>query len=490
MTPEQIRAAATARQAASRRAASAPKPNPDGTYGQPPKGMFLNPITGQMTERDLLKGNVDLNAAEGAAAGFMQGYAMNAVDEAAGLVGRIQGGEEMGNFRREQARAGFEAAQEQQPAAYTGGVVAGAITSPVTKAMPAVNTIRGGAAVAGAEGALSGFAGGEGDVWERIRSGVREGATGFGFGAGSSALFKGLNRGAHALAQRNEARPTVEGLRGLKNSAYAAVRKAGIEFDSDDTLAALQRLGRKAKTSRWDLDAISETDKPAFDALRVLQRRADAGRPISLNNLDKTRQKLWDIYGKSEHPFVLEAIGEIDEMITRKSAGNEVMKAAREANSRFSKAQLLENAFRKAQLQTASTGSGGNILNKYRQAVTRIITNPREAKWFSQEEIKLMENFVMGDNAENALRRIGKLAPGGNGLMTALNVYAASVEPSMLAITGAAQTAKGMADRSAMRGADALQDAVATGVINAPKASPSVRGVAAGAGAGANELLR
>lgn len=463
--------------------------NPDGTYGQPPEGMFLNPVTGQMTERTLLKGNMDVNPAEGAAAGYMQGYALNTVDEAAGLIGYLQGGEDMSNFRREQARAGFEAASEQQPAAYTGGLVAGAVTSPVTKAMPAVTTIKGGAAVAGAQGLANGFASGEGSATERLKTGAKESAVSSLFGAGSSAIFRSLNAGARALAQRNETRPTVEGLRGLKNSAYAAVRRANINFDENDTLATFQRLLRKSKTSRWDLDAISEVDKPAFDALRVLERRATAGRPLSLNTIDKTRQKLWDIYNKTDHAFALEAIGELDDMIARKAGGSEVLSAAREANSRFAKAQLLENAFRKAQLQTASTGSGGNILNKYRQAVTRIITTPREAKWFSQEELQLMENFVMGDAAENTLRRIGKLAPGGNGLMTALNVYAASVEPSMLAITGAAQTAKGMADRSAMKGADALQDAVATGIIKSPEASRSVRGLAVGSGALANERL-
>lgn len=485
---DKIEALALAAAAKKRRAAQ--QPNADGTYGQPPEGMFLNPQTGQMTSRELLRNNMDVSTAKAGAAGFMQGYAVNTMDEAAGLVGRIEGGEDMANFRREQARAGFEAAQEQHPAAYTAGMVSGAVTSPVTKVMPAVNTVRGGAGVAAVEGAISGFAGGEGGAAERLASAGKEATVGTLFGAGSSAAFKGINKAAEGFAKRNATRPTIEGLRGLKNAAYAAVRRAGVNFDENDTLAAFQRLSRKAKTARWDLDAISETDKPAFDALRVLERRANLGRPISLNNLDKTRQKLWDIYNKSEHPFALEAIEEIDGMIAAKANGNAIMQAAREANSRYSKAQLLDNAFRKARLQTASTGSGGNILNKYKQAVTRIITNPREAKWFSPEEIQVMESFVMGSNAEKGLRRAGKLAPGGNGLMTALNVYAATVEPSMLAITGAAQTAKSLADRSAMRGADALQDMAATGVIEAPKAGRSVRGLAVGSGAAAGELTR
>jgi hypothetical protein len=175
-------------------------------------------------------------------------------------------------------------------------------------------------------------------------------------------------------------------------------------------------------------------------------------------------------------------------MIASKASGNEIMQAARAANAAYSKAQLLENAFKKARLQTAGTGSGGNILNKYRQAVTRIVTNPREAKWFSADELALMETFIEGDVSENVMRKIGKLSPGGNGLMTALNVYAAAVDPTMLAVTATASAAKGAADKSAMQGSERILDAVSTGVIKPPAPALPLRGVGAGSGAAANQL--
>ena len=152
--------------------------------------------------------------------------------------------------------------------------------------------------------------------------------------------------------------------------------------------------------------------------------------------------------------------------------------------------RLLENAFKKARLQTSSTGSGGNILNKYRQAVTRIVTTPREAKWFSGEELALMERFIEGDDVENVLRRVGKLAPGGNGLMTALNVYAATVDPAMLTVTAVATAAKEGADRSAMRGSEGILDAVSTGVIAAPKPRPDLKSLAVGGATVGNNLPR
>ena len=91
-----------------------------------------------------------------------------------------------------------------------------------------------------------------------------------------------------------------------------------------------------------------------------------------------------------------------------------------------------------------------------------------------------MDNFVRGDIGENVLRRIGKLSPNGNGLMQALNLAAVAVDPTAIAGSAAATFAKDAADRSAMRGADSLQDMVATG--QAPAAAPTTAaGIPAGA---------
>lgn len=481
MTPEQQQAIKRAQQQAAIKRAQAAV----GGQSAPkvPEGYFLNPETGQMTNREMLASQVQPNAMRAASDGYLQGYTFNTFDEAMGAAGQAAGGADEARFRREQARARFEAAKEQNPIAYTVGNVAGAITNPVMRLFGPVRTVKGAAGVAGVEGALSGAGDAEGGVAERAAGAAQEGALSALFGAGTGAAMKYGSRGFRRLFARTQERPTLGNLKAAKNAAYSEVRQAGIDFQSDDIVAAWNRLDDLARDPRWDLDPISEVDKAAFDALRTMQRRAEAGRPISLNNLDKTRQKMWDIYSKSDHPYVLQVIEEIDGLIAAKAEGNELMQAARVANQRASKAELLENAFKKARLQTAATGSGGNILNKYRQAITRIITTPREAKWFSPEEIALMEQFVTGGDVENTLRRAGKLAPGGNGLMTALNVYAAAVDPTMLAISGAATAAKEGADRSAMRGSEGLLDAVSTGVIPTRKPDPNLRNFAIGAGA-------
>jgi hypothetical protein len=425
----------------------------------------------RIAERDMARAQISRN--EAFSRGLNSGQLLGFDDEASGV---LDGNQQMTRGRLDLARTAY-------PGLTGTAEFAGMMTSPASIAAPVTRTIKGAAAVGGGLSAVDAAGRAEGSAIDRADEFAKGAATGVFFSGLSSALLKGANKGLQALARRAEKRPTIETLKAVKDRSYAAVRKANISFDQNEMLGALNRLNRLAKTSRYDLDSVSEVDKAAFDALRVMQRRAELGRPISLNNLDKTRQKLWDVYGKSDHPFVLKAIGEIDGLIAGKAQGNEIMTAAREANSRYAKAQLLQNAFKKAERQTAATGSGGNILNKYRQAVVRILETPRESKWFSADEIAIMDDFVMGDNAENALRRVGKLAPGGNGLMTALNFYAATVDPAMLVASGAASAAKAAADNSAMKGSQGILDAVSTGVIQAPKPGVNLTPAAVGAAA-------
>ena len=73
--------------------------------------------------------------------------------------------------------------------------------------------------------------------------------------------------------------------------------------------------------------------------------------------------------------------------------------------------------------------------------------------------------------------------------MTALNVYAASVNPAMLLASGVGAGAK-EADRSAMKGSEALLDAVSTGTIRSAPIASRVGSVGVAAGVGANQPRR
>lgn len=376
-----------------------------------------------------------------------------------------------------------EVAQRENPKSAIAGTVVGFAANPAVRALPNTATVKGaatqGALIAGADA----FGRGEGGAAERGKDAAIGATAGAIFGAATKVAIDGASNVVNRLLTRSTERPSIEVLKSTKNAAYKAVDDSGEMF----TGAELSGLHAKARQIATDGNFVREADPQTFGALKTLEAQAKNGKDISLSQLDKIRQTLWARYNRGDEPLILDMIGAVDDLIASRAGASGQMEAARLANSRYAKAQLLDNAFRKARLQTAATGSGGNILNKYRQAVTSIVTNPKEARWFSADEIAIMERFVMGSDAENVLRRIGKLSPGGNGLMTALNVYAAAVQPELLAITGVATGAKIAADKSAMRGSEAILDAVSTGKI--PQAARSVSGGAGKiGGVGVNAL--
>lgn len=255
-------------------------------------------------------------------------------------------------------------------------------------------------------------------------------------------------------------KPTVESLRTVKNIAYKAVDEAGETFQPQELQGMLSNLTTKLD----DVNYLPEADTVTTGVIKRLESMSE--KQITLGQLDNMRQTVWARYNSTKEPGLLEVIDAIDELVVSRESTSELLSAARLANSRYKKAELLDLAFQKAQDQTAATGSGGNILNKYRQAVTSIINNPKQAKWFSPEEIAAMRQFVRGTPSQNTMRLIGKLAPSGNGLMTALNLGAvAAGGPAALAVTGVASGAKAMADSSQGRAAEGLIEMVATGNV-------------------------
>lgn len=282
---------------------------------------------------------------------------------------------------------------------------------------------------------------------------------------GPVALSTG-NRTVNALLKRSSEAPSLDVLKQTKNAAYTAVDDAGVVFGPRETTTLADRVKNVLANS----DFVEDVDAQTRAALTVIDR--NAGKSLTLGQLDKIRQNLWKRYNAAPNEVaILDLIDEIDTAIDAMPSATPLMEAARIANSRFKKAELIEDAFQKAADQTASTGSGGNILNKYRQAVTSIINNPKKARFFSQPEIDYMRQFIQGGTAENVLRLMGKVSPSGNGLMMALNLGATAVNPAMLGVTAAGAGAKAISDTMSMAGAKRLRDALATGQI--PTQAPS-----------------
>jgi hypothetical protein len=317
-----------------------------------------------------------------------------------------------------------------------------------------------GAALGALSGAIYGFAEGEGGAVERAKDGLATAALGGIIGSAAPKVIDsltGIPKGVARVFKRSQEEPIMQTLKSAKNAAYQAVDQSGEVFTGDD----MQRLYQNVSDTFDAGNYVEETDNAARAVLKVLERRQ--GQPTTISQLDSIRQNMWARYrGAKDQPQILDAIRALDDLIDERAGASDLMGLARAANSRYAKYQLLDDAFKKASDQTASTGSGGNILNKYRQAVTSIINNPNKARWFSGDEVEMMRKFVHGSTSENVLRRVGKLSPSGNGLMMALHVFGGiQTGGATLPIMAAGAAAKSAADRTAMRGADQLMDAVA-----------------------------
>lgn len=325
-----------------------------------------------------------------------------------------------------------------------------------------------GAALGAISGAIYGFSEGEGGFKNRAIDGTTTAALGglFGYAAPKAMdAVAGLPNRVGRVFQRSQEKPTLDTLKTAKNVAYKAVDEAGEAFSGDDMAGLYQKVAAAFDDGNY----VAEVDNASKAVLSVLEKRQ--GQNTTLSQLDGIRQNMWARYRSApDQPQILEAIRAVDDLIDARAGASELMGVARAANSRFAKFQLLDDAFKKAEDQTASTGSGGNILNKYRQAVTSIINDKKKARWFSGEEIDLMRKFVRGDVSENLLRKVGKLSPNGNGLMMALHVIGGvSTGGATVPLMAVGAGAKAMADRSVTRGAEQIQNVLAGAPIPAQR---------------------
>jgi len=424
-----------------------------------------------------------VGSATGAPRAALQGMTFGFGDEivggmtgtmaAAGNVMRGQPANLGGEVERftEQERQRIGQFRQEAPVTAIGSEVAGAVASsvvtPAVRALQALSPVARATVTGGGSGALYGFGTGEGGVAERARNAVEVGIP--------SALFGGALQGTvqiagaaapriAALFKRSAERPSIEVLRNTKNAAYDAVDKSGLRFDPAD----MDSLLVAARAAADDVNYVPDVDRNTFAAIRMIEN--NAGKEATIGQLDKLRQGLrsrFDASGGKE-VGILKMIDAVDDMIASHPSTDALMTLAREANGRYKKAELLDYAFNRAELQTAATGSGGNILNKYKQAVTSILTNPSQARYFNDAEKAQMEALIRGDITENVLRRIGKLSPSGNGLMLALNIGAIAANPLMAIGTAVGAGAKALSDSSGQRAVQGLLNTV-SGVPPRPR---------------------
>lgn len=436
-----------------------PKPQADMSFKGRLKDNFIGVDDGVMSAGERIATALNLGG-EGLTMGVVGDEAAAAADA---LVGRGTYDERLAHHRGNEAQfrevnPKLAFAAEVGPALLPGLGTASAISK-----LGSVVGRSGAAATAGAgAGGLYGFMEGEGDVLER-----RDNAA---YSAFAGALLGGvapraldtvanLPKGVARLFQRSAQRPDVPTLKAAKTAAYKAVDDSGESFAPED----MKFLSERVQQSFAENNYVEGVDTALDATLRILDDRAT--KPTTLSQLDGIRQNLWKRYSKaSDQPQILDAIREIDTLIDTRGGASELMGVARATNARYAKSQLLEDAFQKAADETASTGSGGNIANKYKQAVKKIIHSKQQSRFFSTDEIDAMRALVhMDDNGMQKVRRlVCKLSPSGNGLMLTLHTIAGvSTGGATVPLMMAGHMAKGSADKAVIKAADELKDYLA-----------------------------
>lgn len=406
--------------------------------------LFLNPETSTYSSEGMMAEGMKPSAGKAFQAGAAQGVTFGWGDEIAGAL--------LGERTAARARAMIEASKRDRPGMTMTGEIAGAMSVPIPVKGGATlkEVVKEGAKLGAKVGALYGAGTSEGGVIERLQGGLEGAVTGGLFGAAAPVAVNFGTKAFRRVFKASAERPSLESLKAAKTVAYDAVDKSGEKFGPDD----LKALAQTAAGRMDDLNYLPEVDTTTAAMLKRLD--LISAKELTIGQIDKFRQSVWTRYNATKEQGLLEIIDSIDEMVAGRTSTSELLDAARLANARFKKAELLDLAFQKAKDQTASTGSGGNVLNKMKQAVTSIINNPKQAKWFSRAEIDTMRGFVEGTTTQNLLRLAGKLSPSGNGLMTALNLGAVSANPSLLAVSALASGAKAVSDNSVERGAQRL----------------------------------
>lgn len=287
------------------------------------------------------------------------------------------------------------------------------------------------------------------------------------------------NKTAAAFSKRASEVPTVAAQHDAARAAYKAVDNAGIKFtaqETDDIIKDVERMiafddafaGYSAAAPNIAVN------KHITDARKLLISKT--GTEFTLPQLVTIRRDLKNIYRSGTggeyrfDPRIEKIIDVVDRAMEAKQSpvslgksGKDLLDEANALYTRAKKSELLEDLMQKAELSAASAGSGGNVVNRYRQAIASILKDPKKRSGFRNEELDVMQAFVKGSLPENAMRLIGKLSPTGNGLMAALNVGAAAYNPAMLVGTAVGFGAKLKSEAMAKKSVEQIKKMIATG---------------------------
>lgn len=210
--------------------------------------------------------------------------------------------------------------------------------------------------------------------------------------------------------------PLQETIRDVISQQYGELDKLGIQIPQKDVAELAQQIrhdlmhgenaGHRPRNQPGTFDALDELEQAPGRFTDI-----DSIRKV-LNNVRKDIAK-----NKSDSQAAGIAIGKIDDFLsTRAGDTGALAKSARGNVSALKKSEQITAGRESAELSAATTGSGANFANRYRQNIKWIIDPkyPWRRQGFRQEEIELMEEIARGGgrySVENIARLVSKLGP-------------------------------------------------------------------------------
>lgn len=264
----------------------------------------------------------------------------------------------------------------------------------------------------------------------------------------------------------SEAAPTLEQLKADKNAAYKRSEEAGVQLSE----FSFKKLKGKI------LNEIGERVDPTLhpDTTAALKRVMDTKGAVSLEKLDQLRQIASDARGSvkpADQRLAGKIVDSIDEYLDGVTAkdmtrgdpkGAVALKEARELNTRLKKGEQIEELFRRAEIKAGANYTQSGLENALRGEFKALALDAKKMRRFTPEERAVITRVAQGAPLENALRRLGKLAPVG-GLSGPLGVMMAAFIPGGAAIPAAGLAGRYAATKMTMRNAKAASEMVRRG---------------------------
>ena len=212
-----------------------------------------------------------------------------------------------------------------------------------------------------------------------------------------------------------ESAPEIDQLKDVSRGIYTEIADLGVTVQPKAYNRFLKKVISTAKKER-----VNQLRNPkAFGATQEFAKELNRKGKKSILDVDDLRAVAQDAASSvdpADARIGMKMIDEIDNFLdvagpntfkganAKEAAGvGERYKAARNLWGRARRAELIEDAFSKADLQASGFENG------LRTQLRQIVTNKKRARFFTADEISAMTDVIKGTGGQNALKLVGRL---------------------------------------------------------------------------------